>query len=154
MSSSDLPKLWTTFSNISKFVHSKSFFCVKNWLNLSKKTNFMKNIWLGDQLLVKKILQESKLSKSSINISWSPNQIFFTEKKIWKDSTNFRHWKMTLKVRILQSLTRLFIILVSLRMSLFSEKMLIFNRCISGLMSNLIKKSWTVSSPCIMLFLK
>ena len=28
----------------------------------------------------------------------------------------------------------------------FSEKMLISNRCISGLMSNLMKKSWTVSS--------
>ena len=53
---------------------------------------------------------------------------------------------MTLKVRILQSLTRLFIILVSLMMSLFSEKMLIFNRCISGSMSNLIEKSWKVSS--------
>ena len=53
---------------------------------------------------------------------------------------------MTLKVRILQSLTRLFIILVFLMMSLFSEKMLIFDRCISGLMSNSIKKSWTVSS--------
>ena len=52
---------------------------------------------------------------------------------------------MTLKVRILQSLTRLFIILVSLMMSLFSEKMLIFNRCISGSMSNLIEKSWKVS---------
>ena len=37
-------------------------------------------------------------------------------------------------------------ILVSLRMSLFSEKMLISNRCISGFMSNLIKKSWTVSN--------
>ena len=45
----------------------------------------------------------------------------------------------------MQSLTRLFVILVSLMMSLFSEKMLIFNRCISGLMSNLIEKSWTVS---------
>ena len=33
----DLPKLWTTFSNISKFVLSKSFFCVKNWSNLSQK---------------------------------------------------------------------------------------------------------------------
>ena len=53
---------------------------------------------------------------------------------------------MTLKVRILQSLTRLFIILVSLMMSLFSEKMLIFNRCISGSMSNLIEKSWKVSN--------
>ena len=31
-----------------------------------------------------------------------------------KDSTNFRHWKVTLKLRISKSLTRLFIILVSL----------------------------------------
>ena len=54
--------------------------------------------------------------------SWSPNQVFFTEKYFWKDSTNFRHWKMTLKVKKeMQSLTRLFIILVSLTMSLFSE---------------------------------
>ena len=34
---SDLPKLWTTSTNISKFVLSKSFFCVINWLNLSEK---------------------------------------------------------------------------------------------------------------------
>ena len=53
---------------------------------------------------------------------------------------------MTLKLRILKSLTRLFMILVSLARSLFSEKMLISNRCISGLMSNLIEKSWTDSS--------
>ena len=52
---------------------------------------------------------------------------------------------MTLKLRILRSFTRLFIILISLTRSLFSEKMLISNRCISGLMFNLIKKSWTVS---------
>ena len=71
----------------------------------------------------------------------SLNRIFF-----WKDSTNFRPWKMTLKLRILRSLTRLFIILVSLTRSLFSEKMLISNRCISGLMPNLIKKSWIVFS--------
>ena len=32
-------------------------------------------------------------------------------------------------------------------MTLFSEKVLISNKCISGLMSNLIKKSWTDSSP-------
>ena len=50
----------------------------------------------------------------------------------------------------------LFIILVSLRMTLFSEKMLISNRWIRGLMSNLIKKSWKVSSlqsPSITKFL-
>ena len=77
---------------------------------------------------------------------WSSNQIFFTGIFFWKDSINFIHSKMTLKLRILRSLTRLFIILVSLTRSLFSEKTLISNRCISGLMSNLIKKSWTVSN--------
>ena len=40
----------------------------------------------------------------------------------------------------------LFIILVSLTMTIFSEKVLISYRCISGLMSNLIKKSWTDSN--------
>ena len=53
---------------------------------------------------------------------------------------------MALKLRILRSLTRFFIILVSLMRSLFSEKMLISYRCISGLMPNLIKKSWMVST--------
>ena len=52
---------------------------------------------------------------------------------------------MTLKLRILISLTSLFIILVRLTRALFSEEMLVSNRCIRGLMSNLIKKSWTDS---------
>ena len=47
-------------------------------------------------------------------------QIFFS-KKIQKDSVNFWCWKMTLKVQILQSLRRLFIILVGLTMTLFSK---------------------------------
>ena len=51
-----------------------------------------------------------------------------------------------MKLRILRSLTKLFIILVSLTRSLFSEKMLISIWCISGLMSNLIKISWKDSS--------
>ena len=42
---SDLPKLWTTLSKISKFWDSKSFFGVYNWSKLSKK-NSLKNIWL------------------------------------------------------------------------------------------------------------
>ena len=37
-------------------------------------------------------------------------------------------------------------ILVGLVMTCFSEKMLISTRCIHGFMSNLIKKSWTVSN--------
>ena len=36
-------------------------------------------------------------------------------------------------------------------MTLFSEKVLISNRRISGLMSNLIKKSWTDSNPGVVL---
>ena len=42
-------------------------------------------------------------------------------------------------------MSALFIILVSLTMKLFSGKVHISNRFISGLMSNLIKKSWTDS---------
>ena len=52
---------------------------------------------------------------------------------------------MTLKVRTLRCLRRLFIILVSLMLTWFSKKMLISTRCIHGFMSNLIKKSWTDS---------
>ena len=37
-------------------------------------------------------------------------------------------------------------IMVGMMVTLFSEKMLIFHRRIRGLMPNLIKKSWTVSS--------
>ena len=43
-------------------------------------------------------------------------------------------------------MSALFIILVSLTMTWFSEKMLISTRCIHGVMSNLIKKFWTVSN--------
>ena len=39
--------------------------------------------------------------------------------------------------------------LVSLTMTLFSEKVLISNRCISGLMSKLIKKSWMDSTETL-----
>ena len=53
---------------------------------------------------------------------------------------------MTLTVQIFQTLRRLFIILLGLTMTLFSDEMLISHRCIHGLMPNLIKKSWTVST--------
>ena len=48
----------------------------------------------------------------------------------------------------------LFIILVGLTMTLFSEKIPISHRCIRGLMPNLIKKSWTVSMLYFMKDLK
>ena len=48
----------------------------------------------------------------------------------------------------------LFIILVGLTMTLFSEKVLISNGCISGFMSNMIKKSWMDSIVHTMQFTK
>ena len=46
---SDLPKLWTTLSKISKFWVSKSFFeCLKLVESFQKKIS-VKNIGLGDQ---------------------------------------------------------------------------------------------------------
>ena len=68
------------------------------------------------------------------------------EKKIGKDSINFRGWKMTLKVRILWSLTRLSIILVSLTKAWISEKMLIFTSYLCSFMPILLKESLTVST--------
>ena len=41
----------------------------KLWTDLTKLDTF----------LVNKVLEKSKFSKNFINISWSPNQIFFTE---------------------------------------------------------------------------
>ena len=58
---------------------------------------------------------------------------------------------MTLKVRILRYSRRLFIILVSLTMTWFSEKMLISPWCIHGFMSNLIKTPWTDSIHAVTL---
>ena len=51
-------------------------------------------------------------------------------KKKLKDSTNFQCWKMTLKIRIFRCSRRLFTILVSLTVTLFGEKIIIFTRCI------------------------
>ena len=74
-----------------------------------------------------------------------------------KYSTYFKnqHWNMTLKIRILQCSWRLFVILASLTVTLFSEKLPISNICICGFMPNSIKKSVTVSTlsaQCIGLY--
>ena len=55
---------------------------------------------------------------------------------------------MTLKVWILRCLRRLFIILVSLAMTWFGEKMITSTRCTHGFMSNLIKNlGQTLTNP-------
>ena len=49
---------------------------------------------------------------------------FSSKNFFWKDSINFQCWKMTLKIRILRCLRRLFISLVCPMMTWFSEKCL------------------------------
>ena len=66
---------------------------------------------------------------------------------------DFWYWKRTLKVRILQSLRGLFIILVDLTMTSFNEKMLLSNTCLRGLMPNLIQKSVTVSTVSVSFYI-
>ena len=56
-------------------------------------------------------------------------------------------FKVLCFLKFAQFLTALFIILVGLTMTWFSGKMLISHRCIHGLMANLIKKYWTISTP-------
>jgi hypothetical protein len=92
-----------------------------------------------------KVLQKSKFSKKKLLMKVGFLVQYSSQKTDWKDSTNFQHWKMTLKIRILRCSRRLFIILVSLTVTLFSEKMLISTRCIHGFMPNSIKTSVTVS---------
>ena len=80
-------------------------------------------------------------------------QIFFLLEEYWTRRPNFSKrcfWKVWfLKYFIFkkwaQFLSALFIILVSLTMTLFSKKVLLSNRCIHGFMPNSQKKSWTDS---------
>ena len=61
MSSSDLSKLWTTSLNISKFVLSVIFLCYNLVESFQKK--IVKNIWVGDQLIIMKVLYSSKFAQ-------------------------------------------------------------------------------------------
>ena len=59
--------------------------------------------------------------------------------------TNLQHWKITLNIRILKSLTRLFIILESLTMIQFSDNMIFLLDPYVVSCPARTKKSWTVS---------
>ena len=110
MSPSHLLKLWTEPTRIGHIFRKLSILKIK----------IFKNIFL---------------LKVSLIVQYSSQKVFFC-----KDTINFPHWKMTLKIRILKCSRRLLIILVSMTVTLFSEKMLISARLICNFMSNLIKK--------------
>ena len=109
-------------------------------LNLKTKKKNPSNGTFFFLILMKECLRKFKCTYVYSNIAqfhvffWPPSQIFFTEKKNQKDSVDF--WCR----KFLQTLRRLFIILVGLTMAWFNEKILIFNVCRRGLMPNLIKK--------------
>ena len=124
MSLSDLPNLWTEPTKIGYIFRKQSTYF--------KNQSFQNISFIKVDLLVK----------------------YSSEKKNQKDLVDFWCRKMTLKVQILQTLRRLFIILVGLTMTWFSEKMLILNIFRRGLMPNLINKSWTVSMLYFMKDLK
>ena len=82
--------------------------------------------------------------------SSSGNKHFFTKSCHHQTYQNYEQSRQKLGTILenkvfLRCSRRLFIILVSLMMTWFSEKMLISTRWIHGFMSNLIKKSWTDS---------
>ena len=84
MSPLDLPKLWTTSSNISKFWFSKSFFSVENWANLSSFFLFGE-YWTKRPILIFEILYFLKMCPifvgSVINFGRSEGDITYLVKK-------------------------------------------------------------------------
>ena len=136
MSSSDLPKLWTEPTKIRQIFRKQSALKIKVFKNFVNKSWSPKGR-LSCHLCIECFSQLSLIGWTHFSL------IFFKEKKSEKFCW-FLMLKNDFKVWILQSLRRLFIVLVGLTVTWFSEKMLISHRCIHGLMSNLIKKSWTV----------
>ena len=119
----NLPKLWTTSSNISKSVLSKSFFCFKNWLNLFKKNNLYEEYWTKRpndlEILIFKILYFSKIVPNFCWLcSWFWTMTRFIEKmfissscihgfmsnlikKSWTDSSGGRYLGSAFEMNLL-----------------------------------------------------
>ena len=91
-----------------------------------------------------------KFSKNVNNKKCAPKLIFFNEKKIEKDSDNFWHRKLTLKVRNWQFSITWFRAGVDLPENLFYEKLLFFTQLSYHLMCRLLKKSYMLSSTYVL----
>ena len=116
---SHFPRLWASWVDLPSFATSS-----KIWPNFSNK-----------------VVEKLMLSKSVNNKKCAPKLIFFNEKKIEKDSDNFWHRKLTLKVRNCHFSIAWFRAEVDLTKNLFYEKVLFFTQLTSHLMSSLLKKS-------------
>ena len=87
-----------------------------------------------------------KFSKNVNNNKDSPKLIFFNQKKIEKDSDNFWHRKLTLKVRNQDFSIATCQTYVDLPKNFFYGKVLFFTQLSCHLMRKLLKKSWMVSN--------
>ena len=87
-----------------------------------------------------------KFSKNVNDKKHAPKLIFFNEKKIEKDSDNFWHRKLTLKVRNCHLSIAWFRAEVDLTKNLFYEKALFFTQLSYHLMCRLLKKSYMLSN--------
>ena len=96
--------------------------------------------------LEKKVIYRLKFSKNVNNKKCVPKLIFFNEKKIEKDSDNFWHRKLTLKVRNWPFLITWFRAGVDLPEIFSYEKVLFFTQLSYRLMCKLLKKSYMLSS--------
>ena len=56
-------------------------------------------------ILESKVVQKLNLEKNVFTKKWSPKLIFLNEFFFWKNSVDFWHWKLTLKVRFWHFLT-------------------------------------------------
>ena len=74
-----------------------------------------------DIILVSKVIWKMMLSKNFNNKRCAPKLIFFNEKKFEKDSNNFWHRKLTLKVKFWHLLTKPQSYIKHWRMSLIEE---------------------------------
>ena len=63
-------------------IENKYFFT--KWCHRQTHQNYEQSWQKLGSFLVNKVLKKSKFSKKFINISWSSNQIFFTEFFFWK----------------------------------------------------------------------
>jgi hypothetical protein len=92
-------------------------------------------------ILLNKVLWKLKFSKNVNNKKHAPKMIFFDEKKNWKDSDNFWHRKLTLKVRNRHFSTSWFRTYVDLPKNFLDEKVLFITQLCYHLMWKLLKNS-------------
>ena len=127
----------------SAFIENEYFFTKschhQIYWNYEQPPQSLQNLYFQSNFLASKIKQIFLIFFCEEYLTRRSNFIY---EMFWK----LRFLKYFASSNCAKFLFALFIILVGLTMTLFSDKMLSSHRCICGLVPNLIKKSWTVST--------